>query len=161
MKSTSCFYFCLYGVYLLKPLSVTNHSVDSPTAAASHVDNNCSAHVVRGSRTAAVICNWKGLKKMLFLFRCFFLCTKWNNNLCRLAIIGKKGLRSRDQKTGSHWMIFSLQKHWLDYFTRKRKYFYYYWIKLGSQYFWLDHEPRSDRGLKNCLVIVHFPRLLK
>ena len=44
----------------LLPLSVTNTSVHSRTAAASHVGHNSNAHVVRSgrSRTDAACCNW-------------------------------------------------------------------------------------------------------
>ena len=48
---------------LLKPLSVTNNSVSSRTAAASHMGHNSSAHAVRRSslRTNDVRCNRNGL----------------------------------------------------------------------------------------------------
>ena len=47
----------------LKPLSVTNNSVGSRTAAASKVGAAVVAHLAGSgrSRTDAVICGWKGL----------------------------------------------------------------------------------------------------
>ena len=57
-------------VILLKPPSFTNNSVDSRTAAASHMvhmvhmGHNSSAHVARNGRLRfdAFICSWKTLK---------------------------------------------------------------------------------------------------
>ena len=47
------------GFWRLNPLLVTNNSVDSRSAAPSHVGHNSSAHVARGGRllTDAAICN--------------------------------------------------------------------------------------------------------
>ena len=49
------------GFWRLNPLLVKNNSVDSRSAAPSHVGHNSSAHVARGGRllTDAAICNFE------------------------------------------------------------------------------------------------------
>ena len=82
-------FWTFFPTFWLEPLSVANNSVGSPTAAASHVDHNRSAHVARSgrSRTDAVICSWKVLGFLTlsfsfsfsfsFFFLFFFLYTRY------------------------------------------------------------------------------------
>ena len=80
----------------LEPLSVTNNSVGSRSAAAGYVANNRSAHVARSgrSRTYAVLHNWNG--------HCFS--TFLEPVRCQMTIIQKA------PKT----KVVSIWKHFLD-----------------------------------------------